>query len=283
MRSQYACRLTRVMLCSFVFLARLGPAEEPKPPDEIQNLRKGKLLKWTREYSEKTRVTVLSDGQEQAATLKMEPVMRYSDEPRFISDATLWIWSVNSRPVAIQKVEINDTAAVPHWQVCFGSFAESNISVKWSGDRTFKSKTPGWVFEPIPNAEKPAQRANARTLQLRSLSRRFGGSVYSNTQKTNIEMRLLSKPTYEYIDPKSKLPVGAVFSLVSNGTNPTIFLAIEARRDKNGIEGWYHAHTRMTADTGALRLDDKTIWTFDDDKTDNWTYFPLPQETIPKE
>lgn len=44
-----------------------------------------------------------------------------------------------------------------------------------------------------------------------------------------------------------------------------------------------HAHTRMTADTGVLRLDDKTIWTFDDDKTDNWTYFPLPQETIPKE
>ncbi len=270
-------RRLRVWSCLALLCVCLMPVagltDEKEAKSDKQKERIEKLLKWAREYSKGTRVTVRSGEKGQLGELKAEPVMRYSDEPRFISDATLWVWTVNSRPVAIQKVEVNDLVAVPYWTICFGSFAESKVEVTWPSGETFKSKTPGWVFEPIPNADAPSERPGIRSLQMRALARRFSGSVYSVTQKTNIEMRLLPKPTYEYSDSETKLPIGAVFSFASNGTNPTIFVTIEARRDKTGQLGWHHAHTRMTSDTGELRLDDKSIWEFKEPVNDNWTFF----------
>lgn len=272
-----------LLLFGFGLRPVAGLTDEKDAQTDKQKERTEKLLKWTREYAKGTRVVVRSGDQEQIGELKAEPVMRYSDEPRFISDATLWVWSVNSRPIAIQKVEVNDLVAVPLWTICFGSFAETNVEVKWPSGQTFKSTEPGWVFEPIPDAEPPAERLAARSLQMRALSRRFSGNVFSSTQQSTIEMRLLPKPTYEYFDPESKLPVGAVFSFASNGTNPTIFLVIEARHDKDGRLGWYHAHTRMTSDSGKLRLDDKMIWEFNEAKHDNWTYFFLRRNISSKD
>ena len=265
-------------VASASFAAGQDQADEKAAQKAKQKQRSEELLKWTRSYSEKTRVAVLVNGKEQIGELKAEPVMRYSDEPRFISDATLWVWSVNSRPVAVQKVEVNDVVAVPAWTICFGSFAETNVEVNWPSGQTFKSKEPGWVFQPIPDADPPADRAVTRSLQMRALSRRFPGKVESGTPDSTAEMRLLPKPTYEYFDPETKLPIGAVFSFASSGTNPTIFVVIEARRDKDGRLSWYHAHTRMTANTGLLRLDDKTIWEFQEIKNENWTFFFLHRE-----
>lgn len=281
--------MTHVLRCSGLVLVlsltigfglwpSAGRSDEPAVQDAKRKDRTEKLLKWTREFVKETRVAVRSGGSEQVGELKAEPVMRYSDEPRFISDATLWVWTLNSRPVAIQKVEVNDLVAVPLWTICFGSFAETNLEVTWPSGQTFKSKEPGWVFEPIADAAAPADRTAARSLQMRALSRRFSGDVFPVTQKSKVEMRLLPKPLYEYADPETKLPIGAIFSLASNGTNPTIFLAIEARRDSEGRLGWYHAHTRMTSDTGVLRLDDKTIWEFQEVKHENWVHFFLRRD-----
>lgn len=279
----FALGLIGLSLCCLLPMLGIAQTGEQKASDEKKKIRAENLLKWSRTFSENTRVAVLVNGKEQVGELKAEPVMRYSDEPRFISDATLWVWSVNSRPVAIQKVEVNDLVAVPLWTICFGSFSESNVEVRWPSSHTFKSREPGWMFEPIPDADAPAERPAARSLQMRALSRRFSGNVYSVTQKSTVEMRLLPKPTYEYFDPETKLPIGAVFGLASNGTNPTIFVVIEARRDKDGRLGWHHAHTRMTSDTGALRLDDQTIWEFQEIKHENWTHFFLRRDIDFKE
>ena len=276
-------RLSLVIVLSGL-LGGLTAADDEEDSQALKRKdRTEKLLKFSRTFSENTRVAVLANGKEQVGELKAEPVMRYSDEPRFISDATLWVWSLNSRPVAIQKVEVNDLVAVPLWTICFGSFAESNVEVTWPSGHTFKSKERGWVFEPNPDADAPAERVAARSLQMRALSRRFSGDVFPVTQKSKVEMRLLPKPLYEYSDPETKLPIGAIFSLASNGTNPTIFLAIEARRDREGRLGWYHAHTRMTSDTGAFRLDDKSIWEFKEVKHENWIHFFLRREIDFKE
>lgn len=276
-------RLSLVIVMSGLLGGSTAADDEMEAQDAKRKDRSEKLLKFSRTFSENTRVAVLVNGKEQVGQLKAEPVMRYSDEPRFISDATLWVWSLNSRPVAIQKVEVNDLVAVPLWTICFGSFAETNVEVSWSSGHTFKSKQPGWVFEPIPEAAPPAERAAARSLQMRALSRRFSGSVYSGTQKSTIEMRLLPKPTYEYADPETKLPLGAVFSFASNGTNPTIFVVVEARRSKDGRLGWHHAHTRMTSDTGVLRLDDRPIWEFQEIQHENWVHFFLRRDIDLKE
>ncbi len=121
------CRNGWVSATWFVVLVSLAVGQERADEKDAQNAKRKerteKLLAWTREFVKETRVAVRAAGSERVAELKAEPVMRYSDEPRFISDATLWVWTLNSRPVAIQKVEVNDLVAVPLWTICFGSFA----------------------------------------------------------------------------------------------------------------------------------------------------------------
>ena len=91
------------------------------------------------------------------------------------------------------------------------------------------------------------------------------------------------KPIFEYSDPTTKLPVGAIFGLASNGTNPTLLVAIEARQNRDGQLGWAHAHSRLTSEGGHLKLGDTTIWEFEakpppPQDLDNWTYFFLPHD-----
>ncbi len=246
-----------------------------------QKERTEALYKWTRKYAQDTHITVLNKGDGEAAELRAEPVMRYSDQPRFIADATLWVWSLRGRPVAIQKVEVNDTTATPLWTVCFAALSEELVEAKWPFGQTFKTTKPGCVFEAIPSADPPAEKAAVRTLQMRALSRRFSGSVYSSVQNSNIPMRLLPKPVYEYSDPETTLPLGAIFGLADNGTNPAVFVVIEARPNKDGTLAWHHAHSRMTADIGKMSFDETTIWEFkpvnvpNDPSTnfDNWMYY----------
>ncbi len=51
-----------------------------------------------------TKVRVINrNGNEIVAVLHPKPVFRYSDQPRFFYDATLWVWTVDGLPVAMQK------------------------------------------------------------------------------------------------------------------------------------------------------------------------------------
>ncbi len=246
---------------------------DPNAQNAAQKERSAELLKWTRKFAEETRISVLNDGKSEVAELRAEPVMRYSDQPRFIADATLWVWTQKGRPVAIQKVEVNDTTATPLWTICFAALSDQLIDAKWPYGQTFKTTKPGWTFELVPSAEPPADKAAARTLQMRALSRRFSGSTYSTVQKSNIPMRLLPKPIFEYSDPETKLPLGAIFGLADNGTNPTVLIVVEARPKGDGSLAWHYAYSRMTADFGKVAFDETTFWEFEKPTFDNWMFY----------
>lgn len=275
-----------LLACVLVQSATFGQTEPEKQADAdkqtaAQKERTETLLKWTRKFAQDTRISVLNKGNAEVAELRAEPVMRYSDQPRFIADATLWVWTRNARPVAIQKVEVNDHDPTPLWTICFASLSEEIVEARWPYGQTFKTTKPGWTFEQIPSAEPPAEKSAVRALQMRALSRRFSGSVYSGVQKGNIEMRLIPKPIFEYSDPETKLPLGAIFGLADNTANPTVLIVIEARPNKDGTLAWHHAHSRMTADIGKVTLGEATIWEFkpvnvpNDPTTnfDNWMFY----------
>lgn len=205
-----------LLVCVQFQSAAFGQAESGKQADAdkqtaAQKERTEALLKWTRTFAQETRIRVMANGKAEAAELRVEPVMRYADQPRFIADGTLWVWTHNARPVAIQKVEVNDTTATPLWTVCFAALSEELVEAKWPYGQTFQTTKPGWTFEAISSADPPAEKAAGRTLQMRALSRRLSGSVYSSVQNGSIAMRLLPKPIYEYSDPETKLPLGAIF------------------------------------------------------------------------
>src|SRR5260370_13063639 len=114
-----SARLTRlifgVLLASAA--AALGPLARDvigeDQDDEIQKeemkRRKERYTNWMRDYSKDTivRVKLPGDDDESTADLVPTPVFRYSSQV-IADDATLWIWTRDARPVALQKVEVNN-------------------------------------------------------------------------------------------------------------------------------------------------------------------------------
>jgi hypothetical protein len=220
--------------------------------------------------------------EEQLAELVPNPVFRYSDEERAIPDATLWVWTRDGRPVAFQKIEGNNHGGGQAWTICFASLSEGLIRVDWMMSRKYAARKPGVTFNPIPRAEAPADNFRARTAQLKALKERFTGRLNVNNDGTGgAETRTMPKPLFEYADPETKLPLGAIFGMTSTGTNPDLLLLIEARRDDDGKPRWEYAHARMTSNSVRVRLDDVDVWAEEGVSSaafENWIFYFLRRD-----
>lgn len=74
--------------------------------------RKGKYETWMREFAEGMRIRIQSpDAIENEAKVVARPIFRYSGDNIHADDATLWVWTHQARPVAFQKIEVNN---IPH-------------------------------------------------------------------------------------------------------------------------------------------------------------------------
>lgn len=258
-----------------------------EPPDESkqnseeaeQRARKERYTKWMKSYADETKVVLAKkkDENEQLAELVPNAVFRYSDELRFIPDATLWVWTHDHRPVAFQKVEGNNHGGGQMWTICFASLSEELISVRWPTRRTFTATKPGVTFQQIPMSDAPASNLRGRSVQLKALKERFSARLNVDKEgKHGDETRTMAKPLFEYSDPVSKLPLGAIFGMSATGTNPDLLLLIEARNDSEGKPRWECAYARMTSNSLRIRLDDAEIWTEEDAQSaayENWIYY----------
>jgi hypothetical protein len=138
-------------------------------------------------------------------------------------------------------------------------------------------------FSPIPKAEAPSDKARTRTAQLKELKDRFAGRLSPEQRNKRAETRTMAKPIFEYSDPASKLPLGAIFGLSATGTNPDLLLLIEARPDGDGKLRWEYAHARMTSASLRVRLDDAEVWSeerapVNNAVFENWTFYFLDRE-----
>jgi hypothetical protein len=267
-------------------VGRHARADDPEGDAEKQEAqaRKERYTNWMRTYAEGTKIRLPGTGEddEQFAEMVPHPVFRYSDEQRAIPDATLWVWIRDARPVAFQKVEGNNHGSGQMWTICFASLSEGLVKVRWPGGREYAARKPGLTFKPLPRAETPAATARARTAQLKALKDCFTGRLNVNGDGTGgAETRTIAKPIFEYLDPETKLPVGAIFGMTSTGTNPDLLLLIEARKDGDGKLRWEYAHARMTSNSVRVRLDNEEIWAEDSVSSaafENWIFYFLRRD-----
>src|SRR5262245_66684549 len=104
-RCNAACRLLRQMLClSAVSILGAPPApafagERPAAESEAaKKEREGRLVEM-REHAAELAVVRHAGEKDERVALHVEPLMRYSDQPRGFVDATLWCWKARGRPV----------------------------------------------------------------------------------------------------------------------------------------------------------------------------------------
>jgi hypothetical protein len=196
-----------------------------------------------------------------SAELSAEPVFRYSDEQRKIRDATMWVWTVQGRPVSLMKLErYGFPEPQRRWLFNVGSTTPDRLDVQWPFGREFASRKPGMTFQRMTKSIDAAETKAARLVQLRQLARRFSATMTGGAaDDAKTEMRLLPTPLFRYASPPSEILDGALFGLSATGTNPDAILAVHWRGEPKSAQCEF-AVTGMTTGGLLVRLDDQQVW-----------------------
>jgi hypothetical protein len=140
--------------------------------------------------------------------------------------------------------------------------------------RRFRSTEPGVTFRPLKEAPAVGTGNAERKRQARELARKVSARIETDPSE---EMRLLTKPLFEYADPKTDEYRGAVFGFGTNGTNPDLLLLLEVRGEKDKA-AWHFAPARMTTGALTLRWGNAKVWECEsvhgkDVPLKTWTHF----------
>jgi hypothetical protein len=201
--------------------------------------------------------TIRLEGSDQPLTFHPEPVLSYSNPAIAHLCGEVFIWTADGRPetvAAIYRVYIND----PHRGYEFHSLSLGKLTAERDGTVAWSPARRGVDLKPVPGAPEPASTAAGRLRQMRALAQEFT-SRQTNRAGVDRDLRLLSQPLYRYENTKGDLIDGGLFVFVQ-GTDPEIFLLIEARRTRDGRPAWHFGATRMHSINLRLYHREKMIW-----------------------
>jgi hypothetical protein len=275
--------ILRVAVLVFWLATSIVLAEEGKP-DESPKPKTDPSLEEMRDLMEQAKIEVFAkkDDTPREAKFHDSALFRYSDEPKFIKDSTLWIWTDRGRPVAIQKIENNLFSPTnPRWTYCFASLSEELVRASWPNVKPpFETTKPGVTYSPIMDAPAPRKGRSALDRQFRDIARGFSAKAFYQPDKFVETFRLLPRPLYEYESKDYGILRGKIFGMAS-GTNPDALLILELHQNKDQPPQWRYAGAQMTSFGVSLFHDDKKVWTGDAQpragRFDTWTYLFLPR------
>jgi hypothetical protein len=230
------------------------PADTPANPENI-----AAALRLTVAAAAEYEIRVGDD--DKPLDLLREPVLKWSNPDRGEVHGNVFVWTRDSRPLAVGSLFKWFT---PHTHMSheFHSLAEGPLSGKFHGKPVWKATEAGVRFENLPGAPAPAATDAQRLLQMRQLARDFSGVKKERDDGNVVELRLLPQPIHRYAAAKEGILTGGLFALV-HGTDPEIFVLIEARGKDAAAARWQYAVTRMTGSGLRLRLRDKEVWSAD--------------------
>lgn len=246
---------------------RTGRAQTPEnasatPETATRKKQREENLKAMEERAADAKVRVVSNGKRSDAELVSKPLFHYSDQPRRITDATLWGWVADGRLVAACKIEKYDLEnPANQWLYCFGSLAPGLVQAEWPAGHDFSAKKPGIELARLAAAPAPAEGPSARLRQMKELAGRFSATMIEATVRDNRqEMRLLPRPIYRYEKPTGEMQDGAVFGFTTNGTNPDAILVVELHKSPDLGGEWKFSVAGMTTGGLSVKFDDKEVW-----------------------
>jgi hypothetical protein len=196
------------------------------------------------------------DKSEEPLKLLSKPVLRWSNSTEGEVHGSVVFWTRNGCPEAAASIyELFHRKQINVELVSLSEIAlkaRRNERVRWSPE-------PGVAFKSIPNAPPPAETAEKRQFQMRTLARQFTGYLAARGDETKLSaLRLMARPLYQYEASDDSGREGAVFALVTT-TDPEILLMIESRPLATGRE-WVYAAARMHYCSLQLKLSDKVVW-----------------------
>ena len=179
------------------------------------------------------------------------PLLRFSDPAREGFDGTLWLWSSNSRPVALLSL----TRYSEFWNYEHISLTERPL--EFSGQEGWKWSSQAKPREWIQLDDPVAETSKQRIIQMRSVSRQFRAIEHYEGQQHNL--RMFSRPVYLYSDSRTSILDGGLF-VFSHDTNPEIVMSVESRRTDSGETAWCVAFSRTAAADLTVHHGEREVW-----------------------
>jgi hypothetical protein len=260
--------------------AALLRGEEPADAD----LKK--LADESRSRAEAIQVSVAVGDRTTKAAVHPNPLMKYTDVPRLIEMATLWVWQDDGCPVALGKVEAYRRKGGPRWLYCFTSASTGLVDGIWPDGRRFHATKPGIEWAAL-KGPAPQGTAAGRRRQLKELFHRFTATCTDDGLKTSDDLRPLARPLHEYSSPRRGVLQGVLCGFAANGTNPDVIVSLEAvspAEGKGAAKSWRFGVIGMTASGISVKLDGAEVYTRPYARStgdqDTWTHFwePVPRK-----
>src|SRR5262245_60631155 len=151
---------TLIMLPIWCWILCLPESSALVRSEEPADAKVQKLSDESRTRAERIQVKMVVGDQTTTAKLHANPVMKYTDVPRQIEMATLWVWHDEGRPVALGKVEAYQREGGPKWLYCFASASTGLVDGKWPEGRRFQARRPGIERTPINGPATQEQAAS---------------------------------------------------------------------------------------------------------------------------
>ena len=174
-------------------------------------------------------------------TLRTEPILKWSNPVAGSIHGAIFVWTADGRPAALGSI-YKFFEPARHLGVEFNSLAPGPLTAGRAGKEVWHPARAGVEFRPIPDAPAPAGTAAGRLRQMRDLAGPFAATETNETGVTR-DLRLLTQPVFRYSGAGAT--DGGLFAFVQ-GTDPEVFLLIEARRADGGGVAWHYALTRAT-------------------------------------
>jgi hypothetical protein len=272
------CRILLSLSFGWCVLAATAPLRGQEPAEaKLKNLADD-----SRARAEAVEVRVTAGDRTTRATVHTTPLMKYTDVPRQIEMATLWVWQDDGRPVALGKVEAYQRKDGPKWLYCFASASTGLVDARWPAGRRFQARKPGIEWAAL-DGPAPQETAAGRLRQMKELFRRFAATASNEVEKTSDELRPLAHPLHEYSSPKHGVVQGVLCGFAANGTNPDVILVLEAVGDNSVPKSWRYGVVCMTSSGVSVKLDKAEVFTRSHVRSpqdlDAWTHF---WESTPK-
>jgi hypothetical protein len=243
----------RAIFTFAALLCGIGPVWADQPQDE--KTRAEEFAQFAKR--EAAAYTIRLEGSDRPLTLQPVPVLKWSNPVVGSIYGDVFIWTDNGRPEAVASIYRFYTPPV-HRANEFHSFALGPLSAERKGFVVWTPSRPGLELKTIPDAAAPADSASARLRQMRAIAQEFTGRQ-TTREGVDRDMRLLAQPIYRYENTMGDLIDGGLFVLVV-GTDPEVFLLIEARRPAGGVAEWRFAATRMNNVNLRLNHRSREVW-----------------------
>jgi hypothetical protein len=197
-----------------------------------------------------------------ALRLLPEPVLKWSNPEVGEIYGNVFLWTERGRPAVVASLH---RWFSPHTHLSheFTSLSDEAVSAERSGGVVWKTTLPGIKFQPVAEAPPPAESAAARLLQIRSLARQFSARS-TDREGVSHELRLLTQPIHRYQPPAEGPSAerwldGGLFAFVL-GTDPELFLLIEAQPVQSDQFQWRFAVARMNSIDLRLLHAGREVW-----------------------